>query len=53
MSRKGNCLDNTPMESFFAILKSELFHPERFETVQTSTTPSSTTSIITTTAASN
>ncbi|RWJ72400.1 MAG: IS3 family transposase, partial [Mesorhizobium sp.] len=34
MSRKGNCLDNAPMESFFATLKSELFHPERFETVQ-------------------
>lgn len=34
MSRKGNCLDNAPMESFFAILKSELFHPETFDTVQ-------------------
>ncbi len=34
MSRKGNCLDNAPIESFFATLKSELFHPERFETVQ-------------------
>jgi putative transposase len=34
MSRKGNCLDNAPMESFFAILKSELFHPATFDTVQ-------------------
>ena len=34
MSRKGNCLDNAPMESFFATLKSELFHPESFDTVQ-------------------
>jgi putative transposase len=34
MSRKGNCLDNAPMESFFATLKSELFYLERFETVQ-------------------
>lgn len=34
MSRKGNCLDNAPMESFFAILKSELFHPGTFDTVQ-------------------
>ena len=34
MSRKGNCLDNAPMESFFAILKSELFHAEKFDTVQ-------------------
>lgn len=34
MSRKGNCLDNAPMESFFAILKSELFYLEKFDTVQ-------------------
>lgn len=34
MLRKGNCLDNAPMESFFATLKSELFHLERFDTVQ-------------------
>lgn len=34
MSRKGNCLDNAPIESFFAILKSELFHPGSFDTVQ-------------------
>lgn len=34
MSRKGNCLDNAPMESFFATHKSELFYPERFETAQ-------------------
>jgi putative transposase len=34
MSRKGNCLDNAPMESFFATLKSELFHPGSFDTVQ-------------------
>lgn len=34
MSRKGNCLDNAPMESFFATLKSELFHPATFDTVQ-------------------
>lgn len=25
MSRKGNCLDNAVMESFFGLLKSELF----------------------------
>ncbi|MBB3302444.1 transposase InsO family protein [Rhizobium sp. BK077] len=29
MSRKGNCLDNAAMESFFATLKSEFFHPNR------------------------
>lgn len=34
MSRKGNCLDNAAMESFFAVLKSELFHPNKFESVQ-------------------
>jgi putative transposase len=26
MSRKGNCWDNAPMESFFGILKTELAH---------------------------
>ena len=26
MSRKGNCLDNAPMESFFGALKTELVH---------------------------
>jgi putative transposase len=35
MSRKGNCLDNAAMESFFAILKSEFFYPTKFESVQT------------------
>jgi putative transposase len=30
MSRKGNCLDNAPMESFFASLKKEHVHPARF-----------------------
>jgi putative transposase len=32
MSRKGNCWDNAPSESFFASLKTELVHLERFET---------------------
>lgn len=30
MSRKGNCLDNAAMESFFAVLKSEFFHLNKF-----------------------
>ena len=30
MSRRGNCLDNAAMESFFAIVKSELFHLRKF-----------------------
>jgi transposase InsO family protein len=29
MSRKGNCLDNAPMESFFGSLKTELVHRTR------------------------
>ena len=32
MSRRGNCLDNAPMESFFASLKKEGVHHVRFRT---------------------
>jgi transposase InsO family protein len=32
MSRKGECLDNAPMESFFASFKKELVHRQRFRT---------------------
>ena len=32
MSRRGNCLDNAPMESFFASLKKEHVHHVRFRT---------------------
>jgi putative transposase len=32
MSRKGNCLDNAPMESFFASMKKEHVHHARFRT---------------------
>jgi putative transposase len=32
MSRRGNCLDNAPMESFFGSLKNELVHRTRFPT---------------------
>ena len=31
MSRKGNCLDNSPMENFFGILKQEMFYGEEFK----------------------
>lgn len=33
MSRKGNCLDNASMESFFGILKSECFYGKKFNSV--------------------
>ncbi|MCP5036679.1 MAG: IS3 family transposase [Rhodobacteraceae bacterium] len=32
MSRKGNCLDNAPMESFFSSIKIELVHNAHFAT---------------------
>lgn len=32
MSRKGNCYDNAPMESFWGSLKNELVHHHRFDT---------------------
>jgi len=34
MSRKGNCLDNAAMESFFGTLKAEFFHLEKFDSVE-------------------
>jgi putative transposase len=34
MSRKGNCWDNAPSESFFRTLKTELVHHYRFRTRQ-------------------
>lgn len=33
MSRKGNCLDNAAMESFFAVLKTEFFYLNKFSSV--------------------
>lgn len=33
MSRRGNCLDNAAMESFFAVLKSECFYLNKFTSV--------------------
>ena len=34
MSRKGDCYDNAPMESFWGILKTELVHHRKFKTRQ-------------------
>ena len=33
MSRKGNCWDNAPMESFFSRLKVELIYAEQFDSI--------------------
>lgn len=33
MSRKGNCLDNSIMENFFGLLKSELLYLREFESI--------------------
>lgn len=33
MSRRGNCLDNAAMESFFGTLKSECFHLSKFSSL--------------------
>ena len=32
MSRRGNCYDNAPMESFWGSLKNELVHHHRYGT---------------------
>lgn len=34
MSRKGNCIDNAAMESFFAVLKTEYFYLNKFTSVE-------------------
>jgi len=34
MSRRGNCLDNAAMESFFGTLKSECFYLNRFSSIE-------------------
>lgn len=34
MSRKGNCYDNSVIENFFGILKSEFFRPQQFYSIE-------------------
>ncbi|MDQ0345599.1 transposase InsO family protein, partial [Lederbergia wuyishanensis] len=34
MSRKGNCLDNAPMENFFGLLKQEMYYGEPLRTFE-------------------
>ena len=31
MSRKGNCLDNSPMENFFGVMKNEMFYGHEYD----------------------
>ncbi len=33
MSRKGNCLDNSVMENFFGLLKTEMFYDHKFTSI--------------------
>ncbi len=34
MSRKGNCLDNAPMENFFSIIKQEIYHGNTYHSFE-------------------
>lgn len=34
MSRKANCHDNAAMESFFAVMKTEMFHVTKFKSIE-------------------
>ena len=34
MSRKGNCLDNSVMENFFGLLKSEMYYRHKFNSTE-------------------
>ena len=34
MSRKGNCLDNSVMENFFGLLKTEMFYKQKFKSAE-------------------
>lgn len=34
MSRKGNCLDNSMMENFFALMKNEMLYTTKYNSVK-------------------
>lgn len=34
MSRRGNCIDNSPMENFFGLLKQEMYYGEKFISIK-------------------
>ncbi|SHE54067.1 Integrase core domain-containing protein [Tissierella praeacuta DSM 18095] len=33
MSRRGNCIDNFPMEDFFGLLKQKMYYGEKFTSI--------------------
>lgn len=35
MSRKGNCIDNSPMGNFFGLLKQEMYYGNKFKCIKT------------------
>lgn len=34
MSRRGNCLDNSPMENFFGLLKQEIYYGTKYNSIE-------------------
>ncbi|MFC2948109.1 IS3 family transposase [Virgibacillus sediminis] len=34
MSRKGNCINNSPMKNFFGLMKQEMYHGESLRTYE-------------------
>jgi len=34
MSRRGNCLDNSPMENFFGLMKQEMYYGVIYESFE-------------------
>ncbi|SET77316.1 Integrase core domain-containing protein, partial [Salinibacillus kushneri] len=34
MSRKGNCLDNSPMENFFGLMKQEMYYGKVYKSFE-------------------
>ena len=34
MSRRGNCLDNSPMENFFGLLKQEMYYGKTYHSFE-------------------
>lgn len=34
ISRRGNCLDNSPMENFFGLLKQEIYYGTKYNSIE-------------------